>query len=162
MATLNPHGTGGYLLVYDKPYGDFELKCDVKMDQPDCNSGIFLRVGDLKDPVQSGIEVQIETLTKPDLHGFASFYDLVAPTKDATHGPGKWDTVDDPLRRTEDYGYGERRKSECRSIAMNGPNPASGSTARRTNSRKRFKIFRAKATSACRTTATRCGTRISN
>ncbi len=92
--TLNPHGTGGYLLVYDKPYGDFELKCDVKMDQPDCNSGIFLRVGDLKDPVQSGIEVQIETLTKPDLHGFASFYDLVAPSKDATHGPGKWDTVD--------------------------------------------------------------------
>ncbi len=91
---INPHGSGGYVLVYDKQFGDFELKCDVKMDRPNCNSGIFLRVGDLEDPVQTGIEVQIETLTKPDLHGFAAFYDLKAPTKDATQGSGKWNTVE--------------------------------------------------------------------
>jgi hypothetical protein len=92
--TLNPHGSGGYVLVYDKPFGDFVLKCDVKMEQPSCNSGVFVRIGKLKDPVQSGIEVQINTDTKPELHSFAAIYDLVAPTKDATHGRGKWDSVE--------------------------------------------------------------------
>ena len=90
---VNPHGSGGYVLVYDKPFGDFELKCDVKMDQPYCNSGMFFRIGDLKDPVQTGMEVQILSDPKADLHGFGSIYDLVAPSKNATHGPGNWDAV---------------------------------------------------------------------
>src|SRR2546428_431413 len=30
-AALNPHGSGGYVLVYDKQFADFDLKCDVKM-----------------------------------------------------------------------------------------------------------------------------------
>jgi hypothetical protein len=94
VGAINPHGSGGYLLVYEKPYGDFVLKCDVKMSQPDCNSGIFVRTGDLADPVYSGIEVQVFTDTKPGLNNFASIYDLVAPTTDATNGPGKWDTVE--------------------------------------------------------------------
>jgi len=91
---LNPHGSGGYLLVYDKQFGDFVLKCDVKMDQPFCNSGIFLRVGDLKDPVQSGIEMQVVTDKTADVHGFGAIYDLVAPSKNATRGPGAWDAVE--------------------------------------------------------------------
>jgi Domain of Unknown Function (DUF1080) len=91
---LNPHRSGGYVVVYKKQFGDFVLKCDVKMDQPSCNSGIFVRIGDLKDPVQTGLEVQISTDTKPDLHSFGSIYDLVAPSKDATRGPGKWDAVE--------------------------------------------------------------------
>jgi hypothetical protein len=92
--TLNPHGSGGYVIVYEKPFGDFVLKCDVKMDQPSCNSGIFLRIGDLKDPVQSGLEIQIFSDKKADVHGFGAIYDLVAPSKNASHGPGKWDTVE--------------------------------------------------------------------
>jgi hypothetical protein len=91
---LNPHGSGGYVIVYKKQFGDFVLKCDVKMAQPNCNSGIFVRIGDLNDPVQTGLEVQIHTNTKPDIHGFGAIYDLVAPSKNATHGPGKWDTVE--------------------------------------------------------------------
>ena len=92
--TVNPHGSGGYLLVHEKQVGDFVLRCDVKMSQPNCNSGIFVRTGDLGDPVYSGIEVQISSDTKPSLHGFGAIYDLVAPSKDATNGPGKWDTVE--------------------------------------------------------------------
>jgi hypothetical protein len=92
--TVNPYGSGGYLLVYEKAYGDFILKCDVKMSQPECNSGIFVRTGDLSDPVYSALEVQISSDTKPGRNGFASIYDLVAPSKDATNGPGKWDTVE--------------------------------------------------------------------
>lgn len=91
---LNPHGSGGYVLVYDKPFGDFVLKCDVKMDQPFCNSGIFVRIGDLKDPVQSGLEAQISTDKEVDMHSFGSLYDLVAPSKNATHGPNQWDAVE--------------------------------------------------------------------
>src|SRR5262249_31485500 len=92
--TLNPHGSGGYVVVYKKQFSDFVLKCDVKMDEPNCNSGIFLRIGDLKDPVQTGLEVQINSDKKADLHGFGAIYDLVAPSKNATHGPGKWDSVE--------------------------------------------------------------------
>jgi hypothetical protein len=91
---LNPHGSGGYVIVYKKPFGDFVLKCDVKMDQPYCNSGIFVRIGDLKDPVQTGLEAQIITEKKPDLHGFGAIYDLVAPSKNASHGPDKWDAIE--------------------------------------------------------------------
>jgi hypothetical protein len=92
--TLNPHGSGGYVVVYDKSFGDFVFKCDVKLDKPECNSGIFVRTGDLKDPVQTGLEVQLITDKKPDVHGFGALYDLVAPTKNASHGPGEWDSVE--------------------------------------------------------------------
>jgi len=91
---INPHGSGGYLLVYDKPFGDFVLTCDVKMDQPFCNSGIFVRNGDLEDPVQSSLEMQVVTDPAPDMHGFGSIYDLVAPSKNASHGAGNWDSIE--------------------------------------------------------------------
>jgi len=91
---INVHGTGGYLLVYEKPFGDFVFKCDVKMDQPFCNSGIFLRTGDLKNPVQSAIEVQVATDLEPDVHSFGALYDLVAPSKNASRGPGQWDNFE--------------------------------------------------------------------
>lgn len=92
--TINPYGCGGYLLVYERPVGDFVFKCDVKMDQPECNSGIFVRTGDLADPVQTGIEVQVASEVEPSMHGFGAIYDLVAPKKNATRGPGEWDTVE--------------------------------------------------------------------
>jgi 3-keto-disaccharide hydrolase len=91
---INPYRSGGYLLVHEKPIGDFVLKCDVKMSQPDCNSGVFVRTGDLNDPVYSGLEVQVSSSTKPGRNNFGSIYDLVAPSKDATNGPGEWDTIE--------------------------------------------------------------------
>jgi hypothetical protein len=91
---INPYRSGGYLLVFEKPFGDFVLKCDVKMSQPDCNSGVFVRTGDLSDPVYSGLEVQVSSSTKPGRNNFGSIYDLVAPSKDATNGPGMWDTIE--------------------------------------------------------------------
>jgi hypothetical protein len=91
---INVHGTGGYLLVYEKPFADFVFKCDVKMDQPYCNSGIFLRTGELAKPVQSAIEVQVVSEREPHVHSFGALYDLVAPSKDATRGPGQWDSFE--------------------------------------------------------------------
>ena len=91
---INVHGTGGYLLVYDQPLGDFVFKCDVKMSQPECNSGVFLRTSDLADPVESGLEVQIFSGEADALHDFGAIYDLVAASSDATLGPDQWDTLE--------------------------------------------------------------------
>lgn len=90
---VNPHGSGGYLLVYDKPYGDFEFQCDVKVTEPDCNSGVFIRCGDLADPVYSSLEVQVLGGDGTSMHDFGALYDLVAPSKNASRGVGKWNTV---------------------------------------------------------------------
>lgn len=91
---LVPYKSGGYLIVYEKPFGDFIFKCDVKMAQPQCNSGIFFRVGDLKDPVYTGFEVQVLTGEGMDLHDFGAIYDIVAPAKNAAKGPGEWNSVE--------------------------------------------------------------------
>ena len=77
------------MLVYDKPFGDFVLKCDVKMDQPYCNSGIFVRIGDLKDPVQHGSKCRsYDGHESRPCTDFGAIYDLVAPSKNASHGAG--------------------------------------------------------------------------
>src|SRR5215210_7167639 len=51
--SINPKDAGAYVSHYKEQFGDFVMACDFKM-APGCNSGIFFRVGDLKDPVQSG------------------------------------------------------------------------------------------------------------
>lgn len=84
---------GGYVLTYDKEFSDFILKCDVKMSEK-CNSGIFIRMENLGDPVNTGFEIQIATAepdTKPDVHAVGAFYDITPPKKIATNGAGKWD-----------------------------------------------------------------------
>ena len=91
---VNVHNTGGYLLVYDEPFGDFVFKCDVKMGPPECNSGIFLRTGDLADPVNTALEVQVYDGPLSGNQDFAAIYDLVAASKDATHGPGQWNSLE--------------------------------------------------------------------
>lgn len=91
--TINTHGIGGYLLVYDKPFGDFDLTCDVKMAEGECNSGIFFRTSDLADPVNSGLEVQIFSPPGTGLGDFGAIYDLVPPSKIATKGGEQWDTI---------------------------------------------------------------------
>jgi hypothetical protein len=92
--SLTTQHTGGYLIVYEKEFGDFVLKCDVKME-PICNSGVFVRVGKLRDPVQTGLEVQVAnevgtgainqqrngSESDGGYHDFGAIYDLVPPKK---------------------------------------------------------------------------------
>ncbi|NOX53009.1 MAG: DUF1080 domain-containing protein, partial [Planctomycetes bacterium] len=90
---IMPYRSGGYLVVYEKPFRDFILKCDVRMTEH-CNSGIFLRVADLKDPVQTGFEVQILHEAGTGYHHFGAIYDLARPTKKAKLKPtGEWNSV---------------------------------------------------------------------
>ncbi len=90
---INTHGAGGYLLVYDKEFGDFEFACDVKLTPGECNSGVFVRVEDLADPVYSGLEVQIYSPPGSGLHDFGAIYDLVPPAFIATREPGEWNNL---------------------------------------------------------------------
>jgi hypothetical protein len=60
------------------------------------NSGIFLRWSDLKDPVNTGIEIQvIDSYGKatPDKHDCGAIYDIIAPSKQACKAPGEWNTA---------------------------------------------------------------------
>ncbi|MCA9014505.1 MAG: DUF1080 domain-containing protein, partial [Planctomycetaceae bacterium] len=90
---LVPYKSGGYLIVYDKPFGDFKFKCDVKMPE-ECNSGIFFRVGDLKDPVQTGFEAQVLSGKGTGMHDFGAIYDLVAPSANRASAPGEWTNIE--------------------------------------------------------------------
>lgn len=92
---LVPYQSGGYLIVYEKPFGDFRLKCDVRMAEPYCNSGIFFRVGDLNDPVQTGFECQIASASLVPYHAYGAIYDLAKPSEKAlTDDPFGWHTVE--------------------------------------------------------------------
>ncbi len=86
---LNPHGSGGYIVVHEKPHGDFVLDFDYKLSKG-CNSGVFLRVGDLKDPVMTGLEIALDDTTGTGMHDPGAFYDLVAPRVNAQKPAGEW------------------------------------------------------------------------
>jgi hypothetical protein len=81
-----------YLWTKQK-YGDFILDLEFKVTDR-TNSGIFLRTSDVKDPVYTGIEVQVS-----NSHGrrgvnrggtAGAIYDCLAPTKNAVKPAGQW------------------------------------------------------------------------
>ncbi|MDX2037736.1 MAG: DUF1080 domain-containing protein [Isosphaeraceae bacterium] len=86
---LNPHRSGGYLVVHEKTYGDFVLDFDYKLS-PGCNSGVFIRVNDLKKPVQTGLEIALDDTKGHGYHDTGAFYDLVPPKKNAQKPAGEW------------------------------------------------------------------------
>jgi hypothetical protein len=77
-------------------YGDFILEIEFKIPEQ-ANSGIFFRTSDLKDPVYTGIEMQVansfgrEQLSKTGTAG--AVYDCQAPAKNAVRKPGEWNHV---------------------------------------------------------------------
>jgi hypothetical protein len=86
---LNPHATGSYLVVHDTQVGDFVLDFDYKLSKG-CNSGVFLRTSDLKNPVNTGIEIALDDTTGHGLHDPGALYDLVAPRENAQKPAGEW------------------------------------------------------------------------
>lgn len=92
--SILPYKAGSYLIVYEKPYGDFVLKCDVKWADAECNSGVFFRVEKLDDPVNTGFEIQVASGDKVSKHSFGAIYDLVAPTKFAGRKTGEWNQLE--------------------------------------------------------------------
>jgi hypothetical protein len=86
---LNPHRSGSYLVVYEYKLGDFILDFDYKLAEG-CNTGVFLRVSDLSDPVQTGIEVSLDTTRHGDDRDSGGFIGLFAPTEYAQKPAGQW------------------------------------------------------------------------
>ncbi len=81
-----------YLWTREK-YGDFVLELEFRVCEGYCNSGVFLRTADLKDPVYSGIEIQVSNSHgKPLSRGgtAGAVYDCLAPTENAVLPPGSW------------------------------------------------------------------------
>jgi len=91
--TMVPFKSGGYLIVHEKKFGDFILKCDVKMPEH-CNSGIFFRVEDLGDVVNKGFEIQVATGKGTGMHDFGAIYDLAPLSKNASKGANVWNAVE--------------------------------------------------------------------
>ncbi len=81
-----------YLWTRDT-YGDFILDLEF-MVVDGTNSGIFLRTSDLKDPVYTGIEVQVansygrQRISKTGTAG--AIYDCQAPSRNVIKPPGEW------------------------------------------------------------------------
>jgi hypothetical protein len=69
---------GGYIWTKER-FGDFILELEFKTQG---NSGVFFRTDKPGDPVQTGIEIQVNNPSPPGKHSVGCFYDLVAPSKD--------------------------------------------------------------------------------
>ena len=93
---INPNKSGNYVTFAKEKYGDFVLSCDFKVSKG-CNSGIFIRTGEAKDPVQTGIEIQVFDSAGKDKmskHECGAIYDLVAPTKNTMKPVGEWNHIE--------------------------------------------------------------------
>lgn len=82
---------GGYIWT-QREFGDFSLELDFLLAEK-TNSGVFFRTGNLNDPVQTGLELQVlDSAGKPtaDKHDCGALYDCLAPTANAVNPPGQW------------------------------------------------------------------------
>lgn len=68
---------GGYIWTRED-FGDFVLDLEFKTAG---NSGVFVRTGTPGNPVQTGIEIQVDHPSEPGTHSVGAFYDLQAPSK---------------------------------------------------------------------------------
>lgn len=108
VITLHPReGEQGWqrydaYLTTQKEYSDFVLEVDFKFE-PTGNSGVFLRVGDLKDHVASGFEIQIldsHDLVKPGNHDCGGIIRTTAPFTNAVKPAGEWNRYQLVLKDT--------------------------------------------------------------
>jgi hypothetical protein len=106
---INPHGSGGYMMIHDKMWRDFVLSLDFKISKG-CNSGVFLRTFPLtprpgKDVGFNGLEVAIDDTTTAGYHDTGAIYDLIKPRSNAMRPAGEWNhlqlTCDGPTIKVE-------------------------------------------------------------
>ena len=97
QGAINPHGCGGYMMIHEKIWSDFELAADFKISKG-CNSGIFVRTFPLKprpgkDVGFNGIEIAIDDTATAGYHDTGAIYDLVKPSKNAMKPVGEWNHI---------------------------------------------------------------------
>jgi hypothetical protein len=94
QGAINPHRSGGYMMVYDRPFADFILSLDFKISKG-CNSGVFVRTFPLltkpgRDVGRNGIEIAVDDTKTSGYHDTGAFYDLVKPKKNLMKPVGQW------------------------------------------------------------------------
>lgn len=98
VITLKPRpGESGWkryddYLATTRKYGDFILDLEFKFDKGG-NSGVFMRIGDIKDHVESGLEVQIlDTHGKENVghHDCGGVIRTQGPSKNMVKPAGEW------------------------------------------------------------------------
>lgn len=93
--TIHCTGKGGGMLYSNDQYKNFVLRIDFKMS-PNANSGVFVRIWDRNDPVNTGMGIQILDSygrASPGKHDCGALYDIVAPLKNATRPAGEWNSL---------------------------------------------------------------------
>jgi hypothetical protein len=94
--SLNPYKCGGGMVYTKERFANFVLSCDFKVSQG-CNSGVFFRVGDPKNEVQTGFEIQVFDSAgrpKPGKHDCGALYDVLAPSKNPMKPAGEWNHME--------------------------------------------------------------------
>ncbi len=91
---INPHGSGHYMMIHEREWGDFVLSLDFKISKG-CNSGVFVRTSPLtplpgKDVGYNGLEVAIDDTIGAGFHDTGAIYDLVKPTREMRRPVGEW------------------------------------------------------------------------
>jgi len=79
-------------LATKRKFADFVLDLEFKFESKG-NSGVFMRVGDLKDPVTSGFEVQILDnygLQNPGHHDCGGIVRVAGPSRNMVKPAGEW------------------------------------------------------------------------
>jgi hypothetical protein len=94
QGAINPHKSGGYMMIHERTWSDFTLSLDFQIT-PRCNSGVFVRTFPLtprpgKDVGFNGIEIAIDDTTTAGLHDTGAVYDLVKPARNAMKPVGEW------------------------------------------------------------------------
>jgi hypothetical protein len=96
--SINPHGSGGYMMIHKRKWSDFILASDFKISKG-CNSGIFIRTFPLsprpqKDVGFNGVEVAIDDTTTAGFVDSGALYDLSKPSKNAMKPVGQWNHME--------------------------------------------------------------------
>jgi hypothetical protein len=97
--SINPHKSGGYMMIHEKQWADFVLSLDFKISKG-CNSGVFVRTYPLKprpgkDVGFNGIEIAIDdTAPGSGYYDTGAIYDLVKPGKNAMKAVGEWNHIE--------------------------------------------------------------------
>ncbi len=96
LAHAKEAGMGAEGMIWTtRQFGDFIFSCEFKITAG-CNSGVFFRVGDKADPVQTGFEMQInDTFARPQhpsgpKHNCGALYGVAAPSHNAAKPAGEW------------------------------------------------------------------------
>lgn len=98
QGSLQPHGSGHYMLVHTQQWSNFVLKLDFKIS-PHCNSGVFVRTSSLeprpgRDVGFNGIEIAIDDTREAGFHDTGAIYDLVKPLKNPMKPAGEWNRME--------------------------------------------------------------------